>query len=64
MLNTLREFVRAVDALSDISTAYYVFEDDCSDELRDLIYKLADPETPEPFRSAMFNMGYTDYQKQ
>ena len=61
MLNTVREFVRVVDALSEIDDAYYVFEDMCSSELRSQIYTLANPNSPEPFRSAMYNLGYTDY---
>jgi hypothetical protein len=61
MLNTLREFVLAVDQLADLSDAYYVFEERCSDKLRDQIYTLSDSNTPEPFRSAMINLGYHSY---
>ena len=60
-LTTLREFVHAVDALSDIDDAYYVFEDRCSESLRACIYTHADKASPEPFRSAMHVLGYTNY---
>ena len=61
MISTLREFVIAVNAVAGISDAYYIFEDNCTDELRSLIYSLADSNTLEPFRNAMRKMGYTDY---
>lgn len=61
MIKTLKDFVVAVDKLSDIHDAYDIFEDDCSEDLRGLIYKLADQDTPEPFRSAMYNIGFTQY---
>lgn len=60
-LNTLRDFVHAVDALTNIDDAYYVFEDRCSESLRASIYALADTTSPEPFRSAMHVLGYTNY---
>jgi hypothetical protein len=61
MLTTLAQFKQAVAQLADISDAYYVFEQQCTDSLRDEIYALAAANTPEPFRSAMHNMGYTNY---
>ena len=38
-----------------------IFEDNTEDAVRDAIYKLADPNSPEPFRSAMINLGFEDY---
>jgi hypothetical protein len=61
MLSTVREFIAACNLLSDISDAYYVFEDRCSEELRNTLYLLADADTPEPFRSAMHKLGYPQY---
>lgn len=61
MLQTLREFVLALEALETLDTAADLFEDNCSDELRTQIYELAHPNSPEPFRSAMYNLGYTNY---
>jgi hypothetical protein len=60
-LNTVREFVSAVDDLVDIEDAYYVFEDACSESLRSDIYTMADSDSPEPFRSAMHALGYNSY---
>jgi len=60
-MNTLIEFKSAVDLLDDVADAYDIFEDDCTDDLRDEIYNLSDSDTPEPFRSAMRNMGYVTY---
>jgi hypothetical protein len=62
MLTTLREFVSFLNNCQDIpSDAYYCFELECSDELRDQIYSLADVDSAEPFRSAMHNLGFTEY---
>ena len=41
MLNTLTEFILRVEQLDKISDAYLVFEDECSDRLRSLIYMFA-----------------------
>lgn len=61
MITTIVEFIIRVNALPDISDACDVFEDECTDKLRDQIYDLADPDSVEPFRSAMNNMGFVDY---
>ena len=61
MLTTLAQFKQAVQQLACLDDAYYIFEEQCSAELRDEIYALAAANTPEPFRSAMHNMGYTNY---
>jgi len=61
MLTTLSEFVLRVNRLQDISDAYDVFEEECTEELRDQIYGLATIDSEEPFRSAMINMGFTTY---
>lgn len=61
MIHTIRIFVLRVETLIDISQASDVFEDECSDKLRNQIYALADPEAPEPFRDAMHRLGYQNY---
>lgn len=64
MITTLREFVLTVEdlrSIGNLSDAYYVFENECSDAVRDQIYSLATPTSPEPFRSAMINIGFTRY---
>lgn len=61
-ISTIREFVLFVELqLIDLSEAYDVFEFHCTSNLRDLIYSFADPESNEPFRSAMFNLGFVEY---
>ena len=61
MLNTLDDFIAKVESLADISDAYDVFEYECSDSLRDVIYDFADPDEAEPFRAAMHNLGFDTY---
>lgn len=62
MISTIREFVKRCDSLKNISDAYDVFEDECTDELRDLIYNtLSMNDDNEPFRAAMYNLGYHDF---
>lgn len=61
MLKTLVQFVVRVMELDDVLDAYYVFEEECSPALRDQIYSLADKASPEPFRSAMINMGFDNF---
>lgn len=61
MLVSLRSFIQRVETLKHIGDAYYVFEDECSAELRDLIYGFADPDEAEPFRAAMHNLGFDAY---
>jgi hypothetical protein len=61
MLNTLNEFIAKVESLSNISDASDVFEFECADELRDYIYTFSDPNSVEPFRNAMHNLGFDTY---
>ena len=61
MINTLKDFVVRIVALDDLFYAYDVFEEECTEELRDQIYGLATIDSEEPFRSAMINMGFTTY---
>ena len=61
MLTTLNEFILKVESLEDISDASDVFEYECSDTLRDMIYTFSDPDSVEPFRNAMHNLGFDTY---
>ena len=61
MLETLNQFIVRVESLKQISDAYYVFEDECTDALRGEIYAFADPDSAESFRAAMHNLGFDSY---
>jgi hypothetical protein len=61
MICTLKDFILAVEKLSDVSQAYDLFEDETSEEVRSLIYGLVAADEVEPFRAAMRLMGYTDF---
>jgi hypothetical protein len=40
---------------------YEMFEFNCNDTVRTEVYFWADLTSPEPFRSAMYNLGFTNY---
>lgn len=61
MLNSLESFRQAVDQLEDLHDAYWIFEEDCTEQLVATIYSYADPDAIEPFRSAMHALGYVNY---
>lgn len=61
MISTIAEFVNQVRQLQDVSDAYYLFEDECTTDLQEIIYALSDPESYEPFREAMNKLGFSDY---
>jgi hypothetical protein len=64
MITSLKQFTteaKRLNASCHISDMYDVFEYQTSDELRNQVYELADPTSPEPFRSAMHNLGFTNY---
>lgn len=56
ILNTIEEFAKASDNAS-FDEIYDLFEYNVSPELRDTIYGLADPESNEPVRNAMRQIG-------
>ena len=56
MINDLEQFISACK--ENPGTEYDLFEDDCTDSLRGVIYGFADPASPEPFRSAMIKLGF------
>ena len=60
-IKTVREFVLRVESLKNLQDAADVFEDECSDELREVIYQFANLRSPEPFRSAMIKLGFKKY---
>ena len=61
MINSVAEFIERVAALTYIQAAYDVFEYEVTEDVRGDIYAMADPASPEPFRSAMHNIGFTHY---
>ncbi len=61
MIANIRQFILKIESLQDQGDAFEIFEEKCTEELRTGIYKMADLDTPEPFRSAMVNMGYTEF---
>lgn len=58
-ITNLKQFILA--CLANPGKEADIFEDETPDGVRDLIYSLANPDSPEPFRSAMINIGFTDY---
>lgn len=61
LISNLRTFILLCIANYDHQHIYELFEDGCTQQLRNQIYSLADPDTPEPFRSAMINIGFPDF---
>lgn len=61
LITTLRHFILLCASHDDPDAIYTLFEHHCSDAVRAQVYKLADPTSPEPFRSAMHNIGFTNY---
>jgi hypothetical protein len=61
MITTLKDFILTVEQLSDVSQAYELFEDETSEEVRELIYGLVSADEVEPFRAAMRLIGYADF---
>lgn len=60
MIKTLDEFVKFCKTASN-DDIYDAFEFDTTDEVRDQVYELASPDANEPFRSAMYNLGFVNY---
>lgn len=61
MLMSLDEFVAAVIELDSVSDAYDLFEVKTAEAVRAEVYALSDPDSSEPFRSAMYNLGFVDF---
>jgi hypothetical protein len=61
MLTTLKDFILAVEKLSDLEQAHDLFEDNTAEDVRGLIYGLVSPDEAEPFRAAMHLMGYAEF---
>lgn len=60
MINTLTQFIQRCE-LATNAQIYQMFEFDCSDTVRNEVYYWAVPGAPEPFRSAMYNLGFVNY---
>ena len=61
MINTIKDFCVRINELDQIDNTYFVFEDDCTEQLRDQIYNLVDDSNSEPFRDAMYHLGFINY---
>lgn len=60
MINTIKDFIIYIEQEPE-DAVWAIFEEECTPSLRERIYNLATPESKEPFRSAMINLGYKDY---
>lgn len=59
-ITNLRQFILFCDTHDD-DTIYDMFEYNCSENVRNRVYSFATPGSPEPFRSAMINLGFSDF---
>ena len=60
MITTLAQFIQQCE-VSTNAQIYEMFEFNCNDTVRTEVYFWADLTRPEPFRSAMYNLGFTNY---
>lgn len=60
MIDSLVEFIQRCETATN-EQIYEMFEFNCSDKVRTEVYFFADLTSPEPFRSAMYNLGFTNY---
>ena len=60
MITNIAEFIQKCE-VSTNDQIYEMFEFECSDEVRTDVYFWANPASSEPFRSAMYNLGFTEY---
>jgi hypothetical protein len=60
MIETLEQFVAFCKTAND-DEIFEAVEDRCSDDVREEVYAHSDPDNIEPFRNAMFNLGFVDY---
>jgi len=60
MITSLNDFIEFCKTATH-NEIYEMFEFTIADELRDRILSFANPRSPEPVRSAMYNLGFTDY---
>jgi len=68
-ITTLKDFIGACVAFDRSSATIAerndqivnMFEDNTDEDVRYQIYSLSTPDSSEPFRSAMINIGFTDY---
>lgn len=60
MINSLVEFIRRCETATN-NEIYEMFEFKTSDEVREEVLCFAEYRSPEPFRSAMYNIGFINY---
>lgn len=62
MISSLSEFIDlCVELGRDNDKIFDLWNDGITDELRVTIQNFADPRSPEPIRSAMYNIGFTKF---
>ena len=65
MFKTLDAFVQfaatAIEKSGGAERVHTAFEMNCTPQVRDEVYEFADPRSPEPFRSALTNLGVKGY---
>jgi hypothetical protein len=61
MITSVVEFLERVRGLENIADAHDIFENECTDQVRDIIINNAESGSAEPFRSAMHKFGFKDY---
>jgi hypothetical protein len=60
MITNIAEFIQKCE-VSTNDQIYEMFEFECSDKVRTDVYFWANPASSEPIRSAMYNLGFTEY---
>lgn len=60
MIDTLAEFIQRCETATN-DQIYEMFEFEASDKVRTEVMFFADFNSAEPFRSAMYNIGFTEY---
>ena len=59
MITTLAQFIQQCEGSTNYEI-YKLFEFNCSDAVKTDVYMWADLKSSEPFRSAMYNLGFTN----
>ena len=63
MIETIEQFVEQVNKLTNITDAFDLFEEQCTEQLRVEIFELCGPanSSNEPFRCGMHILGFTEF---
>ena len=60
-VTSLAQFVSMCADAPDNDFIINLFEDETSEDVREEVFAHADPDSPEPFRSAMIALGFPDF---